>query len=168
MLTPKAAAAGNLYGTLGYGGADDFTGAIFRLGRKHTYRAIAPPGGGEQPQSGVLVDAKRGMLYGTTWGGGNNFYYGTVFEVAEPEQATTIYNFCSQPNCADGREAGSGLIEDPSGNLYGTTELGGLAACIDGGCGVVFEITPKATRRFGDSLSYEPRFPSAQPPATSP
>lgn len=135
-------AAGNLYGTLGYGGANYFTGAIFRLSRKHPYRAIAPPGGGENPQSGVLVDGKRGMLYGTTWGGGNNFYYGTVFEVAEPGQATTIYNFCSQLNCTDGREAGSGLIEDPSGNLYGTTELGGSQACVDGGCGVVFEITP--------------------------
>jgi uncharacterized repeat protein (TIGR03803 family) len=134
--------AGNLYGTLGYGGANEFIGAIFRLGGKHTYLAIPPPGGGENPQSGVLVDAKRGMLYGTTWGGGNNFYYGTVFEVAGPEQATTIYNFCSQPNCADGREAGSSLIEDPSGNLYGTTELGGSAACVDGGCGVVYEITP--------------------------
>lgn len=134
--------SGNLFGTLGYSGANDYTGAIFRLGRKRTYHEIAPPGGAEEPQSGVLVDAKRGKLYGTTWGGGNDFYYGTVFEVSKPGQTTTIYNFCSQPNCTDGREAGSGLVEDATGNLYGTTELGGSTGCIDGGCGVVYQITP--------------------------
>src|ERR1700674_5667445 len=38
---------------------------------------------------------------------------------------TVLYSFCSQTNCADGFEPYAGLIEDASGNFYGTTSLGG-------------------------------------------
>jgi len=34
----------------------------------------------------------------------------------------------------------SGLAMDAEGNLYGTTELGGVGSCSDG-CGVVFKLT---------------------------
>jgi len=41
-------------------------------------------------------------------------------------------------DAADGL-APNGLIRDTAGNLYGTTEYGGLPGCIDG-CGVVFKV----------------------------
>ncbi len=46
-----------------------------------------------------------------------------------------LYNFCSAPNCADGQQLSSGLIQDAAGNLYGTIIVGG-----GNGHGVVFEL----------------------------
>jgi uncharacterized repeat protein (TIGR03803 family) len=95
---------GDLFGTVSGGGANGL-GGVFRLTTKGAYREI-PPATGDGPQSGVLIDTKRGVLYGTTLGGGNDFYDGTgvVFQVSASGQATTIYAFCSQVNCTDGSE----------------------------------------------------------------
>jgi len=38
---------------------------------------------------------------------------------AQPE--TVLYNFCSQPNCADGENPVASLTPDDAGNFYGTT-----------------------------------------------
>jgi uncharacterized repeat protein (TIGR03803 family) len=83
----------------------------------------------------VLVDSRHAALYGTTESGGTG--YGNVFKIVAPAQETVLYNFCSQPNCTDGVGPFASLIEDKSGNLYGTTKLGGAF-----GDGVVFEIIP--------------------------
>jgi len=132
---------GELFGTVYYGGANGL-GAVFRLGEGGAYGDVAPATG-RGPASGMLIDPEHKVLYGTTIGGGNNFG-GTVFQVSASGEATTLYAFCSQLNCIDGSEAGSGLIEDASGNLYGTTVAGGTQTgfCVDGGCGVVYEIIP--------------------------
>jgi uncharacterized repeat protein (TIGR03803 family) len=82
-----------------------------------------------------LVQGTNGNFYGTTLGGGTNGE-GTVFDITPAGKLTTLYNFCSQPNCSDG--AGPrGLILAANGNLYGITsyqEAGNL--------GTIFEITP--------------------------
>jgi hypothetical protein len=44
---------------------------------------------------------------------------------ASGDRTKLIYSFCSQSACADGTNPEGSLIEDPSGNLYGTTEEGG-------------------------------------------
>ena len=63
---------------------------------------------------------------------------GTVFEVTAGGQETVLYSFCEKDNCADGAVPFySGLITDASGNLYGTTKVGGR-----NGVGTVFELTP--------------------------
>ena len=62
---------------------------------------------------------------------------------AEAQTETVLYNFCSQPNCADGANPTSRLTSDGKGNLYGTTYFGGIGSCIDDngvGCGTVFEL----------------------------
>jgi hypothetical protein len=50
---------------------------------------------------------------------------GTVFKISTDGTLTVLYNFCSQPNCADGYFPYGGLIQGPDGDFYGTTELGG-------------------------------------------
>src|ERR1039458_2521717 len=53
---------------------------------------------------------------------------------------TTLYNFCSQPNCIDGAESYAELVQGTDGNFYGTTHNGGTS-----GDGTVFKITPNGT-----------------------
>lgn len=53
----------------------------------------------------------------------------------------TLYSFCAQSGCTDGREPSAGLVTDAGGNLYGTTLFGG-----DNGVGVVFELIPNARK----------------------
>lgn len=53
----------------------------------------------------------------------------------------TLYSFCSQGGCADGREPSAGVVMDAAGNLFGTTLFGG-----DGGVGVVYELIPNARK----------------------
>ncbi|HEY8697498.1 MAG TPA: choice-of-anchor tandem repeat GloVer-containing protein [Rhizomicrobium sp.] len=50
----------------------------------------------------------------------------------------TLYSFCSKPNCTDGNRPIAGLVEDPSGALYGNTLFGG-----DAKQGVIFRLTPR-------------------------
>ncbi len=153
--------AGNLYGTTYAGGNDDECtfeppdgcGVVFQLtpvagggwqGRLlHTFT-----GGndGGNPLAGLIIDA-AGNLYGTTRGGGTNCLgCGTVFKLAPAGDGTwhetVLYNFCSVANCADGEQPWAGLLLDSAGNLYGTTQTGGIGTCAPEGCGVVFELTP--------------------------
>jgi uncharacterized repeat protein (TIGR03803 family) len=65
-------------------------------------------------------------------------------------QRKVLYSFTGG---ADG-SGPTGLISDASGNLYGTTELGGNQAgqCLSiGGCGVVFELTPNSDGTWTDT-----------------
>jgi hypothetical protein len=59
-----------------------------------------------------------------------------------------LYSFCSPPqDCTDGFHPEAGLTRDASGNLYGTTYMGGSSGCpVHGGCGTVFELTLNATK----------------------
>jgi uncharacterized repeat protein (TIGR03803 family) len=49
---------------------------------------------------------------------------------------TSLYSFCSQSDCADGRSPQASLVQATDGNFYGTTEYGGAY-----GSGTVFKIT---------------------------
>ena len=104
---------------------------------------------GASPQGGLVWDA-AGNLYGTTQTGGtgtgcHKAACGTVFELSAAGSTwtkATLYNF--QGGTTDGEDPVAGLIFDKAGNLYGTTEGGG----VDGGnncgigCGAVFELSP--------------------------
>jgi len=90
-----------------------------------------------------LVQGTDGNLYGTTTGGGPHGW-GTVFRVTKEGVLTTIYDFCSQPNCADGANPVASLTLGTDGNFYGTTYNGGMDGyCNFGSCGTVFKITSK-------------------------
>jgi uncharacterized repeat protein (TIGR03803 family) len=108
---------------------------------------------GANPYS-ALVQASDGNFYGTTnQGGANDSCYdgisdgcGTVFKITPSGALTTLYSFCSQSGCADGRFPHAGLVQASDGNFYGTTSSGGAnqTAC-NLGCGTVFRITPSGT-----------------------
>jgi len=100
--------------------------------------------------SGRLAADGAGNLYGTTQSGGS-MGYGTAFELSQSDQSwteTIIYSFCSAgpPICSDGRGPFYGPIFDANGNLYGSTQSGGIGThCPDSGCGVIYELSPPST-----------------------
>jgi uncharacterized repeat protein (TIGR03803 family) len=70
-----------------------------------------------------LVEDSSGNLFGTTGGGGASGD-GTVFEVQQGSgTVTTLAAF----NGANGANPLSTLLEDSSGNLFGTTYRGGAS-----------------------------------------
>ena len=50
---------------------------------------------------------------------------------------TTLYSFCALSGCADGSNIGGALVADPQGNLYGTSDTGGVYDL-----GTIYELTP--------------------------
>ncbi|HTT84716.1 MAG TPA: choice-of-anchor tandem repeat GloVer-containing protein [Rhizomicrobium sp.] len=105
-------------------------------------------GDGARPEA-ALIDVK-GILYGTTYGGGIGTYKhcgklgcGTVYAFDPATDAEkVIYSFCSQQKCRDGIGPVSNLIY-ARGLLYGTTQQGGIddSNCYRG-CGTVFVLDP--------------------------
>lgn len=92
---------------------------------------------GSYPDASV-IQAADGNFYGTTSAGGTGCC-GTVFKLTPQGVLTTLYNFCSQQNCADGESPYGGLIQGNDGNFYGTTTQGGV---FDQHGGTIFKITP--------------------------
>lgn len=89
-----------------------------------------------------LIFDKAGNLYGVTNYGGSDrlgcggFGCGTVFELI-PNNGKWTLKVVHSFSGADGGRPWGGLVFDKSGNVYGTTVLGGA---ID--AGTVYEITP--------------------------
>jgi len=137
-------ASGNLYGTAYSGGLGGFDGSVFELSPSNGGWTFSVPhlfdfskGEGAAPLAGVTMDAS-GNLWGTTLGGG---YYddGTVYKLTYSNGYwvySTVYSFGNAGNSPFG-----GVTFDAKGNAYGTAIAGGKGAC-NGGCGVVWEITP--------------------------
>jgi uncharacterized repeat protein (TIGR03803 family) len=99
------------------------------------------------PLAGLIFDAS-GNLYGTTSGDGNGT--GTVFKLTPVAGGgwaeRTLYSF-GVSGSGDGNYPVAGLIFDASGNLYGTTEGGGVY-----GSGTVFELTPAANGEWTEEI----------------
>jgi uncharacterized repeat protein (TIGR03803 family) len=151
--------AGNLYGTTFNGGdlsACDGSGCgtVFKVdksGRETVLYSFTGGTDGAYPATGLVRD-EAGNLYGTTHGGGDisvsacsfNPGCGVVFKVDPTGKETVLYAFTGG---TDGLGASSGLVRDETGNLYGTTVMGGdLSGFCPGfpapGCGVVFKVDP--------------------------
>jgi uncharacterized repeat protein (TIGR03803 family) len=76
--------------------------------------------------------------------------------LAPAQTFTVLYNFTGGP---DGWGPYAGLIQDPSGDLYGTTSLGGDSNCTPGygyGCGVVFKLDTAGTETVLHTFSGSP------------
>jgi len=130
---------GNLYGTTDYGGVYN-GGEFFKITSGgaltvlYSFCAKATCTDGEGPYTGV-IQATDGNFYGTTHSGGV-YSSGSVFKLTPAGSLTTLYSFCAQSECPDGRTPTAGLVQATDGNLYGTTSLNGA-----NGYGTVFKIT---------------------------
>jgi uncharacterized repeat protein (TIGR03803 family) len=151
---------GNLYGTTGAGGVVSEPckagcGTVFKLapdGKETVLYAFQGGSDGSGPVGRLIVD-KQGNFYGATDFGGNTncrstLGCGTVFRLAGGGGETVLYEFCSLGGCTDGSHPEAGLARDGAGNLYGTTQRGGIVqgdVCQTDGCGTVFKLSPDGT-----------------------
>lgn len=147
-------ADGSFYGTTSDGGTDG-DGTIFKVTRRGVLTTLYSFAftDGKFPYD-ALIQAADGNFYGTTYIGGANdapdcegIGCGTIFKITPAGTLTTLYNFCSLTNCADGQWPSGGLVQGTDGNFYGTTEAGGAygQTCPFGVCGTVFKMTPDGT-----------------------
>jgi uncharacterized repeat protein (TIGR03803 family) len=118
-----------------------FAGSVFA--GNHNYHVIyAFQGGNDGIGSNDVIADRAGNLYGTTFNGGGPAGAGTVYELSPPAQKggawteTILYSF-SYAQLESGIGPMAGLVMDASGNLFGSTWLGGPA-----GGGLVFELSP--------------------------
>src|SRR5258708_845557 len=138
-------ADGNLYGTTLGGGVTDNcnagtpSGTLFHLTPAGTLTTLAVfcRLTGYRPNS-TLVQAANGNFYGTTAAGGDSTHVdqGTVYEMTPTGSITSLYTFCLQTGCPDGKTP-TALALGTDGNFYGTTELADADHK-----GTVYEITP--------------------------
>jgi hypothetical protein len=170
--------AGNLYGATqfggGFGSCDSpfyqFCGTVFEVSapkieggrwKEKVLYAFKSGKDGANPNGGLVFDGK-GAIYGTTsWGGsttncvdGGFVGCGTAFKLTRPGKSggtwseEVLHRF--KGGSGDGRGPSSGLIFDPSGDLYGTTQSGGKLQV-----GVIFRIAAvNGTRRWAETISY--------------
>lgn len=100
---------------------------------------------GEGP--GGLAQGLNGDFYGITAGSdepnaANGSSLGTVFKISPAGGLKTLYSFCAQAGCPDG-ESPNGLVQAGNGELYGTTQNGGVnPGPLNTGGGTIFEISP--------------------------
>lgn len=106
----------------------------------YTFCSLPNCADGTTPSTNLLLNA-NGALYGTAGGGGGDFAGGVVFELSLEGGETLLYNFT---NLQEGLGPNGGLVQDSSGNFYGTTAGGGndQHPCKKyAGCGLVYELS---------------------------
>jgi uncharacterized repeat protein (TIGR03803 family) len=98
--------------------------------------------GGWGPEAGLVAD-QSGALYGAASAGGLSFGQdGVIFKLTPPSgttgnwKETVIYTFTDH-NLNDGVGPNSNFVWDASGNLYGSTMVGGPQYC-----GTLFQLEP--------------------------
>src|SRR5277367_4497221 len=92
--------------------------AVCAQAQKMTGLAVFDGLNGNGPYS-AMVQGTDGNFYGTTNRGGNITQSGTLFRVTPSGKLTSLYDFCSQPKCADGGFLSSAPVVGTDGNLYG-------------------------------------------------
>jgi uncharacterized repeat protein (TIGR03803 family) len=138
---------GRLYGTTSFGGAFN-NGVVFSLQppatickatfcswRETVLYSFTGGADGLNPGYGDLAFDRAGNIYGTTMYGGINGE-GTVYKLSSSHgvwSKTVLHSFGA--TAVDGQYPYAGVVLDGSGNLYGTTFLGG-----QDGVGAVYEL----------------------------
>jgi uncharacterized repeat protein (TIGR03803 family) len=107
---------------------------------------------GAGADSGLIFDAS-GNLYGVAEEGGNCYSCGVVFEVTPTSQGgwkeVVLHRFDN--NGKDGYGPGGGaLVMGGSGNLYGTTEVGGAYRY-----GTVFKLAPGSDGHWKETIIHD-------------
>jgi uncharacterized repeat protein (TIGR03803 family) len=130
-------ADGNLFGAapaLDSGGT--IKGTVFKLAPDGTLTVLHTFTGGRDgslPRGGLLMD-NAGNLFGSASAGGDSGN-GTVFEITKSGRFKRLYSFTGR---LDGNSPNGGLVQDPDGNIYGTTQSGPGRNFL----GTVFKLSP--------------------------
>lgn len=145
-------AAGNLYGTTYYDGANNL-GCVYQLSPaaagRWTERVLYSFRGGGDGQNSIsnLVADAVGNLYGTTSEGGAGCSCGILFKLAPGANGTwtesVVHRFHGPPDAAF---AYNGLVADSAGNFFGATVHGG-----SDGEGAIYKVAPQVINRRLDS-----------------
>jgi uncharacterized repeat protein (TIGR03803 family) len=167
--------SGNIYGTTQNGGSSANCkrppigcGTIFELsyvsgvGWKESmlYSFKGATSDGASPSASLILDSS-GNLYGTTSRGGiknksctpygGPAGCGVIFELSPSAgglwNESVLYQFTN--SAGDGSDPLAGLIFDQAGNLYGTTDAGGV-----NGFGTVFKLAPGGAGSWTESVLY--------------
>ena len=145
--------AGNLYGSTFSGGSLGH-GVVYKIDTGGNYTVLhnftgGPDGG--NPWADLILDA-AGNLYGNTWSGGppSGDYPGVVFKIDTADNFSVLYTFTG---FSDGGGPRSNMVFDSAGNLYATTQYGGIGGCPFFGCGVLFELNPGGQQTVLHSFS---------------
>lgn len=139
-------AAGNLYGTASAGGSfqgrcsGSGCGTVFKLDPNGKLKVLHTfTGGSDGARPLGLVRDATGNLFGTAGSGGDPDCTvggvpgcGVVFKLDTNNKLTVLHTFTGG---SDGGSPNTGLAQDATGNLYGTTAAGGTF-----GKGVVFKL----------------------------
>src|SRR5580658_452879 len=172
--------SGDLFGTTSAGGSNygssDPGGVVFEIAAGGAYSVLWNFGDtygagnvddGAQPVSGLIMD-RLGNIYGTTALGGTSADFatgvngvGTVFELTPPGggggtwSESVLWNF--QNNGTDGFSPVAGVVIDPNGNLYGTTEYGGTYSDEPYVGGTAYKLTPPAMAggNWGETILWD-------------
>src|SRR5208282_1876932 len=119
------------------------------------YRILTDfPGVPLSVSTSTLVRDRSGNLYGTSQQGGD-LGGGAAWKLDTSDTVTVLHSFGA---AGDGDIPAAGLALDAAGNLYGTTQYGGVdgPACTNNGfvgCGIVFELDPSGNETVLYSFS---------------
>jgi len=165
VAAPWIDVSNNIWGTTGAGGSQS-KGIAFELTPganlwtspwtetvlyNFCWQGIAKCADGRGP-NGIVLDG-AGDIYGTTFLGGNGsgtFGNGLLYKlnagtscteggVATFLCETPLWAFCNTSTCPDGYLPNSTVVIDGSGNIFGTTALGGTGGGGFPGAGTTFE-----------------------------
>jgi len=166
--------AGNLYGATYFGGGEGTTcdaayqycGTVFKLSppktkggkwAKKLLHSFAGGTDGANPNGGLVLDGK-GVVYGTTFAGGNqgcktssSIGCGMVYALSPPAievgvwTEKTVHRFTGGN---DGAQPGGGVIIDAQGSLYGGAEGGPKAG------GIIFRSAPVGGDHWKETVLY--------------
>lgn len=147
-----------LYGTTSLDGPNG-VGTVFEMTRSSggwTFQLIDDYGS----RGGVVLD-QAGNLYGNV--GPGDYDNGAVTQLTPNSDGWTqsyLYSFCNKPHCPDGAIPVSGVIFDAAGNLYGTTEYGGMGQLGGLGGGTAYQLKRESDGTWEHSVLHN--FPAFQ------
>lgn len=152
--------AGTFYGTTYAGGAFNY-GTAFKVdasGNETVLHSFGEGNDGRNPYASVAM-GPAGRVFGTAPEGGIKNPQcqkgcGIVFEIEPDGKEKVLHSFTG------GTDGGfpSGVIRDSDGNLYGTTEIGGVS-----GSGTIFKVDASGTETVLYSFAGQPdaQYPEA-------
>jgi len=146
-------AAGNLYGTTGFGGANG-SGVIYRLSKtkSSTWNFAALPFTAGQPQGSPIVN-KDGTIYGAALGGPYNcgVLYSFSLNAQKKVVKKVLYAF------KGGRDGGIplGLAQAQDGSFYGVSPQNYQQPCVIPPGGSAFHLTQNQSGGWTNQIIYK-------------